>query len=261
MLMCFVCDLARIVLWTSGRAPGYSMTDFRILVVDDETAVRNSLREGLEGEGWSVTEAADKAQMFAALEAAPFDLVTLDRALGAEDALPLAREMRSRWNIPVIMITGKGQPIDRVLGLEYGADDYIVKPFHIREVVLRIRNTLERYNTKVNGAGPLLYDHSIFDSRTGTVRHADGSVIELTGIEQQLFELFARHPGRVLSRDEISQALHGRDWSPFDRTIDGHVARLRRKLEPAGEAPVLIRSVRGVGYVFASDIRPTPAPA
>lgn len=237
------------------------MTGFRILVVDDETAVRNSLRKGLEGEGWSVTEAADKAQMFAALETAPFDLVTLDLGLGADDALPLARELRARWNIPVIMITGKGLPIDRVQGLELGADDYIVKPFHIREVILRIGNTLDRYKMPVTGTGPLLYDHSTFDSRTGTVRHEDGSMIELTGIEQQIFELLARHPGRVLSRDEISQVLHGRDWSPFDRTIDGHVARLRRKLEPTGEAPVLIRSVRGVGYVFAGDVRPAPAPA
>lgn len=237
------------------------MTDFRILIVDDEPAVRTSLREGLESEGWSVAEAGDKSEMYAALASDRFDLVTLDLGLGADDGLNIAREFRARWNIPVLMITGRGQPIDRVRGLEHGADDYIVKPFHIREVVLRIRMTLDRYRKAVSASGPLIYDHSSFDRGTGTVRHADGSVIELTGIEQQLFELFDRHPGRVLSRDDISQALHGRDWSPFDRTIDGHVARLLRKLEPRDEAPVLIRSVRGVGYVFAAEVKPASEPA
>lgn len=231
------------------------MTKFRILVVDDEAAVRQSLVAGLSAEGWTVAEAANRVEMFARLEEDRFDLVTLDLRLGPDDGLILARDLRARWNIPVLMITGMGQPIDRLRGLEHGADDYIVKPFLIGEVVLRIRNTLDRYRKPYVDTGPLVYDHSAFDSRTGTVRHADGSVIELTGIEQQLFELLAGHPGRVLSRDEISQALHGRDWSPFDRSIDGHVARLRRKLEPPGDAPVLIRSVRGVGYVFAGDIK------
>ena len=231
------------------------MTKFRILVVDDDAAVRQSLATGLSAEGWTVAEAANRVEMFARLEENRFDLVTLDLCLGPDDGLILARDLRARWNIPVLMITGMGQPIDRLRGLEHGADDYVVKPFLIQEVVLRIRNTLDRYRKPHIDNGPLVYDHSAFDSRTGTVRHADGSVIELTGIEQQLFELLAGHPGRVLSRDEISQALHGRDWSPFDRSIDGHIARLRRKLEPPGDAPVLIRSVRGVGYVFAGEIK------
>lgn len=231
------------------------MTKFRILVVDDEAAVRQSLVAGLSAEGWTVAEAANRDEMFARLEEDRFDLVTLDLCLGPDDGLILARDLRARWNIPVLMITGMGQPIDRLRGLEHGADDYIVKPFLTREVVLRIRNTLDRYRKAYVDTGPLVYDHSAFDSRTGTVRHADGSVIELTGIEQQLFELLASHPGRVFSRDEISQALHGRDWSPFDRSIDGHIARLRRKLEPPGDAPALIRSVRGVGYVFAGEIK------
>ena len=231
------------------------MTKLRILVVDDEAAVRQSLVAGLSAEGWTVAEAANRVEMFSRLEQERFDLVTLDLCLGPDDGLILARDLRARWNIPVLMITGMGQPIDRLRGLEHGADDYIVKPFLIGEVVLPIRNTLDRYRKPYVDTGPLVYDHSAFDSRTGTVRHADGSVIELTGIEQQLFELLAGHPGRVLSRDEISQALHGRDWSPFDRSIDGHIARLRRKLEPPGDAPVLIRSVRGVGYVFSGEIK------
>lgn len=236
------------------------MGSTRILVVDDEPAVRSSLRAGLEGEGWSVTEAANRDEMFAALEAGPFDAVTLDLMLGQDDGLDLARDMRHRWNIPVLMITGKGHPVDRVSGLDHGADDYIVKPFHIREVILRIRNTLDRYRVTIRSNGPFAFDHSTYDRRHGVIHHLDGSMMELTGIERQIFELFTNHPGRVFSRDDISQALHGRDWSPFDRTIDGHVARLRRKLEPAGEAPTLIRSVRGVGYVFAGEIRTADEP-
>lgn len=234
------------------------MAKFRILVVDDEAAVRQSLVAGLSAEGWTVVEAANRDEMFARLDQERYDLVTLDICLGADDGLNLARELRARWNTPVVMITGLGQPMDRVRGLEHGADDYIVKPFLIREVVLRIRHTLDRYRKPYVDKGPLVYDHSAFDSRSGTVRHADGSTVELTEIEQRLFELLASHPGRILSRDEISQALHGRDWSPFDRSIDGHVARLRRKLEPPGDAPVLIRSVRGVGYVLAAAITAEP---
>lgn len=237
------------------------MAVLTILIVDDEAAVRASLRAGLEAEGWAVVEAATRDGAFAALEAWSFDAITLDLMLGQDDGLELARELRARWNIPVLMITGMGQPLDRVRGLDHGADDYITKPFHIREVVLRIRNTLDRYRSRAQPqpAGPITFDHSSYDRRTGIVRHSDGTSVELTGIERQLFEMFADQPGRVFTRDDISQALHGRDWSPFDRTIDVHVARLRRKLEPPGEAPTLIRSVRGVGYVFSGEIRPAPA--
>lgn len=231
----------------------------RILVVDDEAGLRQSLRQGLEAYGWDVAEAANRDQMMAALSAGKFDAVTLDLMLGEDDGLDLARGLRANWNVPVLMITGKSQPLDRVIGLDHGADDYIVKPFHIREVALRIERVLERYRKTVSVLaedGEVAFDHSTFDSRTGVVHHADGTTHELTGTEQQLFEMFSGNPGRVFSRDDICQALHGRDWSPFDRSIDGHIARLRRKLEPDSETPVLIRSVRGVGYVFTGEVRP-----
>lgn len=237
---------------------GEWMTTYRILVVDDEPAIRETLRVGLEELGWSVTVAADKTQMFAELERATYDLITLDLCLGSDDGLTLVRELRARRNIPVLLITGLGQPIDRLHGLEQGADDYIVKPFHIGEVVIRIKMILDRHNQHGSPSGAIAYDQSIFDICSGLVHHANGSVIALTGIEQQLFTLFVGQPGKILSRDDISLALHGRVWSPFDRSIDGHIARLRRKLEPPGETPVVIRSVRGVGYVFAADIRPVP---
>ena len=222
----------------------------RILVVDDDAAIRDVLRTGLQAEGWEVAEAADRNGMIGCLEQAPVELITLDLALGADDGLVMAREVRARWNIPILMITGKANPIDRVTGLEHGADDYIVKPFHIREVVLRIHNTLARYRDDVASGRGAADETPVAEAEPGLV-HRFGKVLgDLTGFERRLLELFARHPGRILTRDEISQALHGRDWSPYDRTIDGHIARLRRKLESGAETWSAIRSVRGVGYVL-----------
>lgn len=225
-----------------------------VLVVDDEADVRSVLRDGLTPEGFTVVEAANRAEMMAALDEHPVDLVTLDLALGADDGLELANALRGKINVPVLMITGRGHPFDRVKGLECGADDYIVKPFHVKEVVLRIERILDRYRDAVAADHTVSFDHSNFDLRRRIVRRASGETVPLTAIELQLLDLLVRHPGRVLSRDEISQTLHGRDWAPYDRTIDTHIARLRRKIEPPGDAPSLIRSVRGVGYVFTGDV-------
>jgi two-component system phosphate regulon response regulator OmpR len=245
------------------RKPEVGMPKGRILVVDDEAEVRTALRLGLQAGDWQVVEASDSSAMFEALARQDFDLVTLDVLLGQEDGLLLARRLRAERNLPVLMVTGKGQPVDRVEGLDHGADDYVVKPFLMREVLLRIDRILERYQRQISvmSEGQMLFDHSSFDPRNGMVRHADGSVAELTGTEQRILELFTRRPGIIISRDDISQELHGRDWSPYDRSIDGHVARLRRKIEPEVEAPVLIRSVRGVGYVFTGDVRKKALPA
>ena len=238
-----------------------AMTAGRILVVDDDAAIRNVLRAGLQAEGWEVAEAADRAGMIGCLETLDVDLITLDLALGADDGLAIARELRKRWNIPILMITGKANPIDRVTGLEHGADDYIVKPFHIREVVLRIRNTLARYRGALNRDKPAVPDLEIAVAPSGIVSQFAEVIAELTGLERRLLDLFARFPGRILTRDEISQALHGRDWSPYDRTIDGHIARLRRKLEQCQTAPSVIRSVRGVGYVLDGLVTSPHEPA
>lgn len=232
------------------------MTDALILVVDDDAEIRKALNAGLSAEGYRVSEAHDRATMLASLERHGASLVTLDLNLGGEDGLDLARELRSQRNVPVIMISGRTAPYDRVRGLESGADDFIVKPFHIKEVLLRIGRTLERYRHNVEAPEKVLFDHSEFDLKHRIARHLDGSPLDLTEMEIKLLELFIRHPGRVLSRDEISNALHGRDWSPYDRTIDGHVARLRRKIGTPGETALLIRTVRGVGYVFSGDVVP-----
>lgn len=225
-----------------------------ILVVEDHEDVREALRDCLEAEGWAVREAQDAAGMMQQIEAGGIDLVTLDLGLGADDGLALARVMRRRSNIPVIFITGHGQPLDRVRGLEAGADDYIVKPFDTREVAIRVRRVLDGYRARNVPLDRLRIDHSSIDLRQGVIEHRDGRREDLTGTEAKLLELFLSRPAQVLSRDDINRALHGRDWSPYDRTIDTHIARLRRKIEPADDANRMIRSVRGVGYVFTGQI-------
>ena len=212
-----------------------------ILVVEDEAALCAVLRKGLEAEGFVVSEARDKAALLRSLENEPIDLITLDLGLGLDDGLQLARQIRAKRNIPIVMITGRGAPNDRLEGLEHGADDYVSKPFRIREVVLRIHNILRRYELEENAFKPSPtqrygFDLGVLDFAKREVTKVDGALLDLTESEFLLLEIFLRHPARVLTRDEILQMLRGHDWSPLDRTIDVHVARLRRKIEPPGEA-------------------------
>ncbi|WP_050401158.1 response regulator transcription factor [Bradyrhizobium embrapense] len=225
-----------------------------VLVIDDDPEVRAVLTSGLAAEGFVVNKAESREAAIKQLEQSTVDLITLDIGLGQDDGLQLAREIRTMINVPILIITGRAEPIDRVRGLEHGADDYVTKPFHIREVILRVRTLLDRYDdTRENQRSvpdAYTFDHAILDLRRRALRRLNGEVIDLTETEIKLLELFLRHPSRVLSRDEINTYLRGRDWSPLDRTLDGHVARLRRKLEPLSDEPHLIKSVRGVGYVF-----------
>jgi two-component system, OmpR family, response regulator len=234
-----------------------------ILIVDDEVEVRRLLEAGLKAEGYAVSEAADGAGLMAMLEKKPVDLITLDVRLGGEDGFNLAREVRAKNNVPIIMISGKGDMIDRVVGLELGADDYIAKPFHMREVLARIRAVLRRYETQ--GAEPARaspaeksrrfeFDGWVLDAGRRALVNPEGKDCELTTAEFNLLLLLVERPGRVLSRDELMDLLKGHDWTPLDRSIDGLVARLRKKIE-RGEVPQLLKTVRGVGYVFAAQVR------
>jgi DNA-binding response OmpR family regulator len=233
-----------------------------ILIVDDEPEVRALLRTGLEGEGYSVLEAADGGQALALVERVPVSLVTLDLKLGGEDGLKVARELRAAKNVPIIMITGKGDAIDRVVGLELGADDYIPKPFLMREVTARVKAVLRRYTAGATTSGApepdgerYGFDGWSVDIARREVRDPGGQVRDLTTAEFNLLALFLLRPGRVLSRDEIMDLLKGHDWTPMDRSIDALVARLRKKLEPEAERPTLVKTVRGVGYVFAGSVK------
>jgi two-component system, OmpR family, response regulator len=232
-----------------------------VLVVEDEPEVRGVLRHALQTEGFAVLEATSGPDALKALGEMQVDLVTLDLKLEHSDLLQLAREMRAIRNVPLVMITGKDSQFDRIAGLEHGADDYIVKPFNLRETMLRIQNVLKRYEpplvpTETGGPAPgaRAFDHCVLDLVKRELRSSDGDLIDLTDVEFRLLALFVENPARVLSRDELARAVQGHDWSPLDRTLDGHVARLRRKLEGTVDEPRLIKSVRGVGYVFAGDV-------
>src|SRR5271166_3909115 len=211
------------------------MSDARaVLVVDDEPRVRTVLRRTLETEGFSILEASTGEDALKAFGETQIDLVTLDLRLGHFDGLQLAREMRAIRNVPLVMITGRDSQIDRIVGLEHGADDYIVKPFNLRETMLRIHGVLRRYEaplTPSGGAGRTsatrihAFDHCVLDLVKREVRSSDGDLIALTETEFRLLALLVENPARVLSRDEIARHIQGHDWSPLDRTVDGHVAR------------------------------------
>lgn len=231
-----------------------------ILIVDDDPEVRRVLCQALAEDHFTVLDASDKARALHHIRHNHVDLITLDLRLDNENGLEFAREMRALHNTPVVIITGLGGSPDRIAGLEYGADDYIIKPFHVREVLLRIRNVLKRYDHRLverkSAAGHSHYefDHCVIDTETRELRRANGDVVALTDFEYRLLLLLVQNAARVVSREEICRALMGHEWSPLDRTVDGHIARLRRKLEQSVDEPRLIKSVRGVGYVFASRV-------
>ena len=234
-----------------------------ILVVDDEQPVRTLLRECFELDGFRVSEAVDGKTLMERLAADPPHLITLDLKLGGDDGFELARQIRATCNVPIVMITGKGDTIDRVVGLELGADDYIAKPFHVREVLARVRAVLRRYEAVPASDAAVArvdeeryrFDRWTLDIPRRELRCDDGSVQELTTGEFDMLAMFVRRPSRVLSRDNIMDLLKGHDWSPLDRSIDSLIVRVRRKIEPSPDRPTLIKTVRGVGYVLASEVR------
>jgi two-component system, OmpR family, response regulator len=237
-----------------------------ILVVDDERRIRTMLSRYLADEGYRVSEAADGAAMRQVLERETVDLVLLDLVMPGEDGLSLARHIRQRSEIPVIMLTGKGELIDRVVGLEAGADDYIAKPFHLREVLARIRTVMRRVHPQPAPALPqapslkddagetLVFQGWKFDLLKRELRRPDGRLVPLTAGEFDLLRVFARNPNRVLDRDHLMTLVKGRDWAAFDRAIDTQVVRLRKKIEPDPQNPELIKTVRGAGYIFAASV-------
>jgi two-component system, OmpR family, response regulator len=234
------------------------MDGVHILVVDDDPKVRTLLRRCFEGEGFAVSDAKDGAELRTALERNRVTLITLDLNLGKENGLDLAREIRKERSIPIIMLTGKGETIDRVIGLEVGADDYLAKPFELRELVARVRAVLRRTaaSEAPRATGQRYgFDGWIFDVNRRSLKRDSGEEQDLTTSEFNLLEAFVKRPHRVLSRDDIMDLLKGHDWSPLDRSIDNLVARLRKKVEQDPERPRLIKTVRGVGYTFATDAK------
>ncbi len=231
-----------------------------LLVVDDDTDVLGLLRRYFAGQGFTVSTAVDGTGMHAVLARQAVDLVLLDLGLPGEDGLELTRQLRRNWNGALIIITGRGESVDRVVGLELGADDYVTKPFELRELLARVRSVLRRSlpaAVAIGQSGAAVFHFAGFslDPLGRTLRNARGDVITLTTGEYELLRVFVEYPNQVLSRDELMGHTHGRDAGPFDRAIDVQIARLRRKIESDAANPELIKSVRGVGYLFAARVQ------
>lgn len=241
------------------------MTEQTILIVDDEEKIRTLLRNVLEGEGFGVVTAASATQARPYIADAHLSLITLDVHLGSESGLELAREIRRTSDIPIIMVSGKDDVIDRVVGLEIGADDYITKPFHVREIIARVRSVLRRsaqdtppVQAAAHGSANFVFDEMIAIPDHMKLADRSGADCDLTSAEFKLLSVFLNRPKRVLSRDQLMDLIGGHAWNPTDRTIDNQIARLRKKIERDAANPKLIKTVRGVGYTFACEVDVVP---
>jgi two-component system, OmpR family, response regulator len=224
----------------------------RVLVVDDDPAVRKMLTEYLGAHGYEVREAASGAAMRAELERALPAVVLLDIGLPGEDGLTLARYLRERHDVGIIMVTGAGDVVDRVAGLEVGADDYIAKPFDPRELRARLKSVLRRLENKQSDKprGRVSIGKCFLELKSRTLCDAKGREIPITAMEFDLLQALIEHPNQVLSRDRLLTLTRNRDWEPFDRSIDIRITRLRRKVEEDPAHPRAIKTVRGAGYMF-----------
>ena len=235
-------------------------------MVDDEPKIRLLLRRCLEGDGYAVMEAGTGSEVRTQLSRHQVDLVTLDLQLGRENGLHIAASIRENSQIPIIMVTGKNDVIDRVVGLELGADDYISKPFHVREVLARVGAVIRRYEATDAANGPKKQEPQIYSFQRWTANpetfeltDPEGRPCNLTSTDFRLLMLFLRAPKRILSRDWIMDELNGQDWTPCDRTVDNQVSRLRRKIEVGLAKQKFIKTVRGVGYIFTGSVRKSGA--
>ncbi|MFZ6673240.1 response regulator [Undibacterium sp. Xuan67W] len=234
-------------------------TSSKILIVDDDRDIRSLLADYLDGHGYSTMMAADGNAMWAALDSNQIDLVVLDLNLPGDDGLTLCRNLRAKSSMPVIMLTARSEPLDRILGLEMGADDYLPKPFEPRELLARIRSVLRRTQSATLGSNGEQIQRLKFADWTLdlTARHLispDDMVIALSGAEFRMLTIFLDHPNRILNRDQLLNMTHGRDADPFDRSIDIQISRLRQKLREDARSPQIIKTVRNGGYVLSVTV-------
>ncbi|WP_326939959.1 response regulator [Actimicrobium sp. GrIS 1.19] len=231
----------------------------QILVVDDDREIRTLLAEYLDGNGFRTFTASNGIDMRKVLDANRIDLVVLDLTLPGEDGLTLCRNLRAQSSLPVIMLTARGEPLDRILGLEMGADDYLAKPFEPRELFARIRSVLRRTNAlppnmATSEARAMLFGNWKLDLMARHLEAADGTVVALSGAEFRLLKVFLEHPNRVLNRDQLLEMTQGREADPFDRSVDIQISRLRQKLADDARTPLLIKTVRNEGYVLSTTV-------
>lgn len=240
-----------------------SSAAIHIAVVDDELDITQLLSGYLQGHGYRVTELHSGRALISLMPSDPPALVLLDLGLPGEDGFSIARQLREHWRCGLVIVTGRGDSVDKVVGLEVGADDYVTKPFDLRELLARVKAVLRRMTpADAPAAAQIEQRVDLFrfagwqlDAGARRLLDAQGSETTLTTGEFDLLCTFARHPGRVLSRDFLLEQTRGRDGGPFDRTIDVQVGRLRKKIETDPDDPQIIKSVRGAGYILVAPVR------
>jgi two-component system phosphate regulon response regulator OmpR len=229
--------------------------DKKVLIVDDDSKLRKLLREYLEDYGFEVLDLSDGLSVVKTLREESPDIIILDVMMPKKDGIEVLKEVRTEFDVPVIMLTAKGDDADRIVGLELGADDYLPKPFNPRELLARIKAVLRRFpiRDKIGAKG----DENIFVEAGGLVLNKakqtlliEDKEVELSWTEYKVLEALMEHPNRVMSRDELMNLARGRDFMAFDRSIDVHISRLRAKLEPDPRSPKRIKTVWGTGYMF-----------
>lgn len=237
------------------------MSDAEVLVVDDDPDMRSTVRAIMERDGLSVTEAATGKDVEDILSKRPMSAVVLDLRLNGESGFDVAKRIRNRWSVPIVILSANDDVIDKVVCLELGVDDYVTKPFHARELSARVRNAMRRHPqaSKVEGAETPMSSNSVdfgkwrYNFDLETLNSPDTGEVTLTTYEARVLKAFVGHPKKVFSRDALLEAAAGRDWNPNDRSIDMLVARLRKKLGDDLRRPQYIRTVRGTGYVWVAD--------
>lgn len=233
--------------------------NIRILVCDDEIDVREMVQEYLTKRGFLVSTAGNGKELRAILASGGVHLIILDINMPGEDGLAVLRSLRQENQIPVVMLTAAGEVVDRIIGLEMGADDYLGKPVDLRELEARIKAVLRRKSDpaptpdKNSAVGSARFGDHTLHIEAAKMTSDDGTELQLTAMEFNLLKVFAQNKGRVLNRDQILEQAHDRSWDPFDRSIDIRISRLRRKIEKNPEKPSVIKTVRGIGYLYDPD--------
>ena len=224
-----------------------------VLVVDDEAKIVQLARDYLEHAGFRVASASDGKAALASFRASAPDLIVLDLGLPLVDGLDVARAIRKSSNVPIVMLTGRGDEADRVAGLELGADDYVTKPFSPKELVARVRAVLRRADIASTPSNVIRAGDVTLDAPRMSVRIGSREIEQLTPTEFQLLTTLARSPGRIFTRAQLLDAVHGVAFESYERAIDAHVKNIRRKLEPDPREPRYLLTVHGVGYRFAEE--------
>ena len=234
-----------------------------LMIVDDDPDLRDMLHEYFENNGFAVSSVADGQGMRRVLKDGPADLVIMDLHLPGEDGLVLTRELRNQGPVGIIMLTGSSDTVDRIVGLEMGADDYLAKPVDLRELLARVKSVLRRTHKPAKGEATVPVEPGqrvrmgscTLDLAAHRLYDAAGEEVPLTSMEFDLLKAFAQHPNRVLSRDQLLDIAHNRESDVYDRSIDVRITRIRKKIEVDPEKPQVLKTVRGAGYMFVTENR------